>query len=68
MNLMPRWMRQMPYSDFLAPLYHILLLVAVLGLVGALAGEMVTLLFVLPFLLFVFALWRTYIDDGYRGR
>lgn len=67
MNLMPRWMRQLPFADFLAPLYYLLIAVALTGTVGALMGEVVTLVFVLPFALFVFLLWRSYIDDGYKG-
>lgn len=65
-SLMPRWMRLLPFADFLAPLYYLLIAVALAGTVGALMGEVVTLVFVLPLALFVFLLWRSHIDDGYK--
>lgn len=67
MNPMPKWMRSLPFTDFLIPLYYMLILVAAVGVMGALMGAPITLLLVLPLALFVFLLWRSYIDDGYRN-
>lgn len=66
MNLMPRWMRQLPFADQIKSLYYLLLATALLGLVGTAIGPAICLILILPFALFVFLLWRTYIDDGYK--
>lgn len=65
-SLMPRWMREFPFADQIDFIYHLSLVVAALGVMGALMGVVGGLVLALPFALLVFLLWRTYIDDGYK--
>lgn len=66
MNLMPKWMRLLPFSDQLDPIYHILLAVAFIGVMATLMGMLAGLVLLLPVLLLIFLLWCSYIDDGYK--
>lgn len=74
MNLMPKWMRELPFAGYLAPIDGFLFGIGLLGLLS------IVLFFVdrdpfllvqgvglwLPFAFCRFLLWRLYCDGGYK--
>lgn len=74
-RLTPKWILQMPFGHVITPIYVVSQLVAAVGvgcLVAGIAGLradqiMAGLVALVPFLFLLFLLWRTHLDDGYRG-
>lgn len=72
-RIVPQWIWQMPFGEAISPVFLATLLLATVGIGVFLAGILVGdvrliawgIVMAIPFLFFLFLLWRTYQDDGY---
>jgi hypothetical protein len=74
--MIPKWLRELPFWDSISATFRVAFFVAAMGILLILAGCIKSdvgivaagLLAAFPFLTFLFLLWRTHVDDGYRQR
>lgn len=74
--MIPGWLRELPFWDGISPTFYMALSCACGGLAIVLAGialweDALVLIGMAPislFLIFLFLLWRSHVDGGYRQR